>query len=132
MSKNKTRTPSVAAESPNGSIRQLWNELSKNRFGMIGFGLSLLQLVVHAAWIIFATLLAGSGQAEQLQSDDWQMWVMAILIILGAVLTAISLFLCLYGAIHGRPRVLALIGLCLSFFVGALTTFVLILNALSA
>lgn len=105
--------------------------MSANRSGLIGFGLSLLQLAVHGAWILFAAWLSHSGKAEQLQSGDWQLWVISGLIISGAVLTAVSLFLCLYGAIHGRPRVLALIGLCISFFVGALTTFVLILNALA-
>lgn len=114
-----------------GSLKDLYNVLAQNRFGLIGFCLSILQVVVHGSWLGFITFLAADGTAENLTSDDWQMWLISALIILGALLTAVSLFLCLYGAIHGKPRILAIIGLCLSFFVGALTTFTLILNALA-
>lgn len=119
------------AESNEGSLRDLYNVLAQNRFGMIGFGLCLLQILVHGSWLGFAAALAESGEAKDLTSDDWQMWVIAALIILGAILTAVSLFLCLYGAIHGKPKVLAIIGLCVSFFIGALTTFTLILGAMA-
>lgn len=112
-----------------GSVRALYEVLAQNRVGMVGFCLSLLQVVAHASWLGFATILAGSAVADRLTSDDWQMWLIAGLIILGTILTAASLFTCLYGAIHGKPRILAMIGLCLSFFFGVLTTFILVLNA---
>ena len=68
----------------------------------------------------------------KLQPGAWQMWLITGLIVLGAVLTMISLFLCLYGSIHGHPKALAYIGLCISFFMGAFTTFALIIQATSA
>lgn len=114
-----------------GSPKEFWALMKQNRHGLVGFGLSLLQVLVHGTWLGFVTYLAGSGQAEKLGSSDWQMWVISILMIIGAVLTMISLFLCLYGSIHGRPKILALIGLCISFFIGASTTFILILNMLA-
>ena len=64
-----------------------------------------------------------------MKSDDWELWLISILIIIAAVLTMVSLFMCLYGIIHGKPRVLAILGLTLSFFIGALTTTILLLNA---
>ena len=120
----------ATADAEGGSLKDLILVLWQNRFGMIGFGLSLLQLAVHASWLIFAMQLQSSGQAKDLTSDSWQMWVISVLVIIGAVLTAISLFLCLYGMIHGKPKVLAIIGFCISFFVGAVTTFTLILSAM--
>ncbi|MCA9050219.1 MAG: hypothetical protein KDA89_15895, partial [Planctomycetaceae bacterium] len=101
------------------------------RVGLIGFALSLLQLVVHGLWIAFASWLAATGIAAKLKSGDWQLWVIAILIVVGAVLTMVSLFLCLYGSIRCRPKTLALTGLAISFFVGSFTTFALLLNALA-
>ena len=112
-----------------GSFGDFIRLMKQNRYGFVGFCLSVLQIVAHGCWMAFATHLASTGQAEGLTSDDWQMWVIAILIIIGAILTAVSLFLCLYGAIHGKPKILAIIGLCISFFVGVLTTFTLIVNA---
>ena len=104
-------------------------QVKQNGPGLIGFGLSVLQLVIHGCWLAFVVWLTANGQAERLESGAWQLWVITIMIILGAVVTMISLFLCLYGAIHGSPKSLAVLGLCISFFVGALTTFALLINA---
>lgn len=104
--------------------------MKTNTHGFYGFLLSLLQLFIHAGWLLFVAWLAETEQAEQLDARSWQMWVIVSLIVAGSLCTAVSLFLCLYGAIHGRPKIPALIGLCLSFFVGATTTFVLLLNLL--
>lgn len=114
---------------PAGSFQDFWKQISKNRFGLIGFGLSLLQLVFHASWILYAASLASSGQAEKLPAGAWQLWLITGLMIVGALLTMISLFLSLYGVIHGKPRVLAIIGLMLSFFIGTTTTFILLMSA---
>lgn len=113
----------------NGSFKEFWGELSKNRFGLIGCGLSLLQLVVHTSWLLFIMALTSSGQADQLDPNAWQLWLVTVLMIVGGLLTMVSLFVCLYGAVHGKPKVLAIIGMMLSFFVGTMTTFVLLINA---
>ena len=112
-----------------GSLKELWCELSKNRFGLIGFGLSVLQLVVHASWLLFIMSLTASGAAEKLEPGAWQLWLITVLMIVGGLLTMVSLFVCLYGALHGKPKVLAYMGMMISFFVGTMTTFVLLLNA---
>ena len=133
--KKKNKAAAVALSSDkrqtdaSPSPAELWAELSKNRLGVVGFGLSMLQLVMHAAWLIFAAWLSSTGRAKILQPNDWEMWLIAGLGITGAMLTMISLFMCLYAALQGNPKTLALIGLSLSFFIGMLTTFVLVLQA---
>lgn len=112
-----------------GSFQDFWNQISKNRFGLIGFGLSVLQLLIHGSWLLYMASLTKSGEAKLLPPGAWQLWVITILMISGAVMTMISLFLCLYGVIHGKPRVLAIIGLVLSFFIGTTTTFILLISA---
>lgn len=112
-----------------GSLKHLWQELSKNRFGLVGFGLSVLQLVVHASWLLMIMSLTASGAAEKLEPGAWQLWLITGLMIVGGLLTMVSLFVCLYGALHGKPKVLAYVGMMISFFVGTMTTFVLLLNA---
>jgi len=119
-------TPSNAPDSPG-----FYEQVSRNRPGLVGFGLSMLQLVVHASWMLFATWLTGTDQAQQLDSGSWQLWVLSILILLGGALTMVSLFLCLYGTIKGTPKALAIVGLCVSFFVGTFTTFALLMNVLA-
>ncbi|MEZ6126508.1 MAG: hypothetical protein R3C49_25580 [Planctomycetaceae bacterium] len=113
--------PSVSDE---GFLRQV----SRNRIGLIGFGLSLLQLVFHGAWLTFAAWLSAQGVAQTLPAGAWQLWTISLLMLTGGVLTMVSLFLCLVGSLHGHPRILAALGLCLSFFVGILTTFVLLMK----
>ena len=110
----------------------VYSQFSKNRAGLIGFGLSILQLVIHGAWIAFVTWLSVTGQAAELQPGAWQLWLVTILILSGAVVTAISLYFCVYGSIRGQPKSLALIGLSISFFSASFTTFALILNFLSS
>ena len=115
---------------PKGSLRDLWNVLAANRPGFIGFWLSMLQLVSHGCWI----WLASNGPVGKDGKPEWESWrttTVEALVITGAVLTAVSLALCMYGAIHRRPKVLALIGLAVSFFVGVLTAFILVLSSLS-
>jgi len=107
------------------------DQLKQNPIGLKGFLLSVLQLLVHGSWVAFATWLTSTGEAKQLPLGSWQYWCMTILMLTGAVLTMISLFMCLYGAIHGRPRTLAIIGFSISFFIGALTTSMLALSYLA-
>lgn len=127
MSKPKPSAgPSVRTEDDS-----LFDQLTANRFGYRGFQLSLAQLVVHGIWIAFVSWLTASGQAAGLEADSWQLWLVTLLILAGASLTMISLFVCLRGILAGPPRVLALLGFSLSFFLGAFTTFALLLNALA-
>lgn len=104
-------------------------QVRRNRFGYVGFLLSMLQLVFHAAWFGFVCWLSASGQATELQSGAWELWLVMGLMTLGTVLTMVSLFVCLYGALYGTPKALALIGFFVSFFVGAFTTFALLIQA---
>ncbi|MEZ6130996.1 MAG: hypothetical protein R3C59_20185 [Planctomycetaceae bacterium] len=120
------------SSAPSRSEPGFLKQVKQNPHGLAGFILSLLQLVVHGVWMAFATLLASTGQAQQLDSGSWQLWVIAVLILLGGILTMVSLFLCLYGAIRGTPKALAIAGLCLSFFVGTFTTFALLMNAMGS
>ncbi len=122
--------PRPASQPSPENLRELWQYFGENRPGLIGFGLSLLQFLFHASWLGFVAWLTSTGRAEQLAADSWQMWVIALLIVAGTATTAVALFLCLYGTLRGSPRLLAGIGLCLSFFVGAVTTFTLLLNTL--
>ena len=129
-SSSKPATGASSQPAPE-NLRELWQYFGLNRPGLIGFGLSLLQLLIHGLWLGFAAWLASTGKAEELAQNSWQMWAISLLLILGTIITAVSLFLCLYGTLHGKPKLLAGIGLCLSFFVGAVTIFTLLLNMMS-
>lgn len=112
-------------------IREVIAQLKSNRPGYVGFLLSMLQLLIHGSWIAYITWLSNTGIAKTLPPGAWQFWVITVAVLLGAALTMISLFLCLYGALHGRPKTLAIIGFGVSFFIGAFTTFGLALSYLS-
>ena len=131
--KNQKRPVTAAgrnsADSDAVSVAEVWEQLSQNRLGVIGFGLSLLQVLAHASWMALVAWLSSSGRAELLKPNDWGMWLISGLVITGAALTMVSLFICLYAALHGKPKILAIIGLSLSFFIGMLTTFILVLQA---
>lgn len=114
-----------------GSFRDFLAQITANRFGTIGFVFSLVQLLLHGTWMGIVQWLSVDGQAESLPAGAWQLYVISGLMIVGLMTTAVALFLSLYGTIHGKPKVLAIIGLCLSFFVGATTTLILALNAFS-
>lgn len=128
-SQAKSRTKAVTQNTDAGP--GFYEQVSRNRPGLIGFALSMLQLLVHAGWMLLASWLSATNQAQQLDSGSWQLWVLSVLILLGGALTMVSLFLCLYGAISGSPKALAIVGLCVSFFVGTFTTFALLMNALA-
>jgi len=113
-----------------GSFGDLWQILAANRPGFVGFWLSTFQLLSHTAWI----LLALNGPVNKDGQAVWESWrttTVETLVICGAILTAVSLGMCMYGAMYRRPRVLALVGLSLSFFIGVLTTFIVVLSFLS-
>ncbi len=104
----------------------------RNRTGFAGLVLSLLQLSMHALWIGVTETLAARGDLKDLSADQWQAWLIVIMLMASAVATMLAIFLSLHGAIHGRPKTPAVAGLILSFFCGSLITFVLLLSALAS
>lgn len=122
-----TRTQRRADEEP-GIITQ-WR---RNRTGFAGLILSLLQLLMHALWIGVTETMAARGDLKDLSADQWQAWLIVTMLMASAVATMLAIFLSLHGAIHGRPRTPAIAALILSFFCGALITFVLLLSALAS
>ncbi len=107
-------------------------ELLKNRPALIGFLLSVLQLLGHSAWILLIWYLDATGQARSLDSNSWISWGLVGLFGISLVLTFVSLFVCLYYGLRRSPRSLAVIGFSLSFFVGTLATTLLIMTGLRA
>ncbi|MEZ6063144.1 MAG: hypothetical protein R3C19_22595 [Planctomycetaceae bacterium] len=103
----------------------------QNRAGSVGFLLSILQLAIYAGMFGLMSHLVSSGRAEELNEHSAESWTVVVLLLAGMLTTAVALFLSLYGAIRGVPKTPAIIGLCLSFFVGATVTFVLLIGALS-
>jgi hypothetical protein len=103
-----------------------------NRTGFAGLILSVVQLLMHATWIGVTETLAARGDLKDLSADNWQAWLIVLLLITSAVTTMVAMFLALHGTIHGRPRTPAIIGLVLSFFCGTLITFALLFNALAS
>jgi len=103
-----------------------------NRTGFAGLVLSLIQLLMHATWISITEALAARGDLKDLSADNWQAWLIVIVLMMSALTTMLALFLSLHGTIHGRPRTPAITGLVLSFFCGTLITFVLLLSALAS
>ena len=105
-----------------------WRE---NRFGFVGLVLTAVQLLLHLMWIGLTEYMAAQGNLKEVSLGTWQAWLIVLLVLVSGMTTMLSLFLSLYGSIHGRPRTPALIGLAVSFFCGALITFVLLLTALT-
>jgi len=106
-------------------------QVRRNRIGYIGFILSMLQLLVHGSWMLFAAYLSSVGVANDLDPNSWQMWLIVMLMLTGAVLTVVSLYQCSRGAIYGNPKTLAIVGAAVSFFIGMLTSSVVLLNIMA-
>lgn len=119
---NQSRT---APEEP-GLIAQ-WRQ---NRTGFAGLLFSGVQLLMHGLWIGLTEALARS--AENISMSSWQAWLIVGGLLLSGVATMLAMFLSLQGSIHGEPKTPALIGLAVSFFTGALVTFVLLLTAMAS
>jgi hypothetical protein len=109
-----------------------WRDLLKNQPALIGFLLSMLQVVVHATWIGLIWYLTQSGQAAVLNDHSWQSWLMVGLLGLGLILTGASMFVCLYFGLRRSPRTLAVIGFFVSFFFGTLATALVFMTAIRA
>jgi len=106
--------------------------LLENRPAVVGFLLSVLQLLGHTSWILVIWYLDATGQAKSLNSDSWISWGLVGLFGISLILTFVSLFVCLYFGLRRSPRALAVIGFSLSFFVGTLATTLLIMTGLRA
>jgi hypothetical protein len=93
-----------------------------NRPGAIGFLMSILQLLGHTSWIAWVWYLSATGKATTLDADSWTSWGIVGLLAVSLILTFMSLFVCLVFGLRRTPRMLPLIGFCLSFFVGSLAS----------
>lgn len=106
--------------------------LFRNRPGLIGLGLSVLQLVGHLTWLLLVIWLQNTGRAATLDGSSPLAWLIVILLGGSLLLTAIALFVCLFWGLRKTPRAAAVIGLMLSFFVGVLATAIVAMQGLRA
>ena len=105
-------------------------ELTQNRPGLVGFLLSICQLLGHCLWILLTWYLQTTGKTKHLTSDSWQSWMIVGILGISLLLTVFSLFICLFYGLRRSPRTLAIIGFALSFFVGVLATAVVFMSAM--
>ena len=105
-------------------------KIGDNPAGLLGFALSLIQLLMHGSWIALMSWLASSGRAENLDSSSFLAWLLVILLCVSTVMTFVALYVCLGRGLRRPPRTLPLIGLGLSFFVGVLAFAVVVLSSL--
>lgn len=124
--------PVAKSDSDTPSPREVIRELMTNKPGAIGFLLSLLQLTGHATWIALVWYLSVTGKAEKLDASSPLSWLVVGILGLSLLLTAVSLFVCLYYGLRRTPRLLAIIGFCLSFFVGVMASAVVFMQGLRA
>ena len=111
-------------------MRETLQLLISNRPGFIGFVLSLLQLLGHAAWILLIWYFASTGKAKTLTSDSFESWLIVGILGVSLLLTAVALFVCLFYGLRRQPRSQAVIGFFLSFFVGVLATACVFMQAI--
>ena len=112
------------------SPQEVLQRLMSNRPGFVGFLLSVLQLLGHTSWVMLVWYLSTTGKATKLDADSAISWVIVGILGISLVLTFVSLFVCLYFGLRREPRVLAITGLCLSFFVGVLASAVVFMSGL--
>jgi divalent metal cation (Fe/Co/Zn/Cd) transporter len=127
----------VAAESEGSSLREDFQDARKflkeswqNRPGVIGFWLSIGQLIGHSIWVSLIWYLSSTGQAAYLTSDSWMSWLVVGVLGLSLMLTFASMFVCLYYGLRRAPRLFPLIGFAISFFVGVLATSLVFMQAI--
>ena len=114
------------------SPREVIRELMTNKPGAVGFLRSLLQLAGHTTWIGLVWYLSVTGKAEKLDASSPLSWLVVGILGLSLLLTAVALFVCLYYGLRRTPRLLAIIGFCLSFFVGVMASGVVFMQGLRA
>jgi hypothetical protein len=114
------------------SVQDVVKDLLSNRPGFVGFLLSVLQLLGHTAWIMLVWYLSAAGKVARLDSDSPMSWLIVGLLGISLTLTFVSLFVCLFFGLRRSPRVLAVAGFVLSFFVGVLASAVVFMQGLRA
>ena len=123
VTRSERARKSVLARDPNQpTTSEVVKELISNRPAFVGFSLSILQLLGHTTWILLVWYLSVSGKAKSLTADSWLSWIIVGLLGISLILTFVALFVCLYYGLRKTPRVLAIIGFCLSFFVGIMAS----------
>ena len=116
----------------NVPIRETIRLVMSNRPGTVGFGLSILQLLGHATWILMIWYLQTTGEAKSLTRDSFQAWLIVSILGVSLLLTAAALLTCLFYGLRQSPRSLAVIGFFLSFFVGVLASALVFMQAIRA
>jgi hypothetical protein len=76
--------------------------------------------------------LSAAGKVARLDSDSPMSWLIVGLLGISLTLTFVSLFVCLFFGLRRSPRVLAVAGFVLSFFVGVLASAVVFMQGLRA
>lgn len=128
----RTSARSVNMEEPTllEQGRQTFREAWQNRPGVLGFWLSMAQLVGHALWILIIWYLAATDRAKSLNSDSPLSWVIVGILGISLLLTVLSMFVCLFHGLRRAPRLLPLIGFAISFFVGVLASSLVLMQAM--
>jgi hypothetical protein len=111
------------------SMLQLFRQ---NLPGLIGLGLSLLQLLGHLSWIGLVLFLDSTGRTSSLDASSPWSWLVVILLGGSLLLTFLAIFVCLFYGLRCPPRSPAIIGFFLSFFIGVLATATVFLQGIRA
>jgi hypothetical protein len=127
-------TAIVADPDPGDAVplRETIQLLMSNRPRLIGFILSLLQLLGHGTWILLIWYLQTTGQAKSLTADSFWSWLIVGILGISLVLTAAALMTCLFYGLRQQPRSLAVTGFFLSFFAGVFATALVFMTAIRA
>jgi len=105
----------------------------QNKAGVVGLGLSLLQLIGHGLWITIVVVLSQSPEAaRRLDSSSPTAWFIVVDLAGSLVLTGVALFVCLFYGLRKSPRLPAVIGFLLSLFTGVLATSLVFMQAIRA
>jgi len=122
------RSPGAAGSGTD--LSGLISQLRMNPAGLWGLGLSVLQLVGHAAWLTLVAGLSGTAEAEALNSSSPLAWLIVGLLGISLLLTGVALFVCLFFGLRKTPRAPAVVGAAMAFFVGVLVSAAVFLQGL--
>jgi hypothetical protein len=128
-----TTSGHVAADDPaDDSELSLLQLFRRNLPGLIGLGISLLQLLGHATWVGLVLFLDSTGRTQSLDASSPWSWLVVILLGGSLLLTFLAIFVCLFYGLRRPPRSPAIIGFFLSFFIGVLATATVFLQGIRA
>ncbi|MEY3173656.1 MAG: hypothetical protein RLZZ436_1570 [Planctomycetota bacterium] len=120
----------VAGDVTAADSEALWFQLRQNPAGLWGLGLSVLQLIGHAAWLSLVVALSGTAEAAELDASSPLAWLIVGLLGGSLLLTGVSLFVCLFYGMRKTPRAPAIVGAAMAFFVGVLVSAAVFLQGL--